>query len=168
MAKKPKKKPIVVKEKSLEQKEKALRKEMLISAAIITVVLFYVLCSYACYASYHPRESLSEQMIGTMNEVSENPLYMFPINYSLAVPFGLIVCVYAFMIIDYINRKIRIQSNTNTIKGRTQWADVDDIVSRYATWGGRGRYSDYKNQFKTYRYPKTPICHWIHTCISIT
>ncbi len=148
MSKKPKKKSIVTKELSIEQKEKNLKQEIIIELIAATLFLFYTLGSYACYSAYHPRLSFAERLSGTIAEVMANPLYMFPINYSMGLTAGVILIADVFIFLDYTYRRMRIHNNTNTLHGRTQWADVADIVARYAVWGGQGRYRDYKNQFK--------------------
>ena len=143
MSKKPRKKTIVKKELSLEQKEKNLVRETVIEIVIAAVLLFYVLNSYACYATYHPRQSFGEKVAGALAEVAENPLYMFPIDYPVGLSTGVILIAVAFIFLDYTQRRMRIHGDINTLKGRTEWADTQDIVSRYAL----GDLKTYKKEF---------------------
>lgn len=144
MSKKPKKKSIVAKELSIEQKEKNLRQETMIEIVVASLLLFYVLNSYTCYSTYHPREAFGAKIMGTLAEIAANPLYLFPIDYSIGLSLGITFIAVMFIFLDYTQRKMRIHNNVNTIKGRTEWADVDDIVARYAEWNN----NDYKHHFK--------------------
>lgn len=144
MSKKPKKKTIVKKELSIAQKEANLVRETIAMIIIASLVLFYALNSYACYDMHHPHASFTEKITGTIGEVMANPLYMFPITYPVGMSLGLVFIAVMFIFLDYTQRRIRVRDDVKTAKGRTEWADVNDIVSRYAQWHG----NDYRNQYK--------------------
>ena len=152
MSKKVKKKVIVKKELSIEQKEKNLLQELVIGSIIFSVLIFYVMGSYICYSTYHPREEFGEKITGTISAVTSNPLYMFPVDYPIGAVLGMIVVALAFLFLDYAQRRTRIHSDVNTLKGRTEWADVADISSRYATWNEKQ--TNYKSQFQNFPLSK--------------
>ena len=67
----------------------------------------------------------------------KNPFYFLPINYSVNSALGIIILIDLFIFLYYTYAKI------NTLKGRTEWADNQEITKKYAEFDGK----DFKNAY---------------------
>ena len=120
------------KELTLEQKEKLLFQNTMIEAIVLMLGTFYICASYSCYSMLHPRADFNECISGTVSEILKNPLYFLPINYSLSNTFLICFLLFMFIFLQYTVNKVRVHQNANTLKGKTHWADTNDILERYA------------------------------------
>lgn len=130
--------PMRNKEATIEQKEKAYTRQCIYSDIFLTVVCLYYTFSVCAYMSENPKAGFAESMASVWNEIMKNPLYLFPINYDVILALGTTVVVVLLVFVVQTYQFMRLHHNVNTLKGKTHWAEFDDILERY------GDYTDTK------------------------
>ena len=117
--------------KSLEEK-RAINKQTYILEAIVLGlgVLYFTMCE-AAYESVHPRADFSEALTGVMGEIPKNPLYFWPVDYSIANPLGITSLVLLFVFLQYNYTKFRVRGEEDA-GGKTLWGSAKEISHRYA------------------------------------
>ncbi len=142
----------IKREKTIDEKQKDLRVTSLVGGIFAVIVVFYVLMMVEAYASMHPRENLLGNLQGGAMTIFKNPLYFWPIDYSLALPFGIATIVAAFEFLAYVINKLRIHHDINTLKGSATWQDPKEASERFADVDEAGKKQKkgavpYKNAF---------------------
>ena len=116
---------------SVKDKEKNLLHQSLLTGAVIMILAIVISFGIGAYSRDYPRASMGEKISGGMSYLS-NPQHLFPLTVDVSMLlFGLII-IGLFLMVQYFNDKMRLHNNLYTIKGSTQWANISDIVSRYA------------------------------------
>lgn len=133
------------KELSIKQKEKNLFNTMIIELIGVSIIVFYVFCSYSAYQALHPRLDMEECFSALPTALSANPFLMFSTKYSPGLAFSVALITDMFIFIAYTYNKMRIHNDINTLKGRTQWADPQEITNKYAEFDGNNYRNAYYN-----------------------
>lgn len=133
----------IEKEKTIAQKQQYLLKTVLLEVAVVDIVGLYFLLNYCAYSAAHPRYAFNDTLNGTLLVMLKNPFYFLPINYSVNSALGIIILIDLFIFLYYTYAKIRVHNNINTLKGRTEWADNQEITKKYAEFDGK----DFKNAY---------------------
>ena len=133
----------IEKEKTIAQKQQYLLKTVLLEVAVVDIVGLYFLLNYCAYSAAHPRYAFNDTLNGTLSVMLKNPFYFLPINYSVNSALGIIILIDLFIFFYYTYAKIRVHNNINTLKGRTEWADNQEITKKYAEFDGK----DFKNAY---------------------
>lgn len=133
----------IEKEKTIAQKQQYLLKTVLLEVAVVDIVGLYFLLNYCAYSAAHPRYAFNDTLNGTLLVMLKNPFYFLPINYSVNSALGIIILIDLFIFLYYTYAKIRVHNNVNTLKGRTEWADNQEITKKYAEFDGK----DFKNAY---------------------
>lgn len=133
----------IEKEKTIAQKQQYLLKTVLLEVAVVDIVGLYFLLNYCAYSAAHPRYAFNDTLNGTLSVMLKNPFYFLPINYSVNSALGIIILIDLFIFLYYTYAKIRVHNNINTLKGRTEWADNQEITKKYAEFDGK----DFKNAY---------------------
>lgn len=133
----------IEKEKTIAQKQQYLLKTVLLEVAVVDIVGLYFLLNYCAYSAAHPRYAFNDTLNGTLSVMLKNPFYFLPINYSVNSALGIIILIDLFIFLYYTYAKIRVHNNINTLKGRTEWADNQQITKKYAEFDGK----DFKNAY---------------------
>ncbi len=133
----------IMKEMSINQREKYTLKSTLIELAVMDIICLYFFLMYCAYQAKHPRLDFTEVLNGTLAMIPKNPFYFLPINYNVALAFGVVILIDLFIYLQYTYAKLKIHNDTNTMKGRTQWAENENINNKYAEFDGK----DYRNAF---------------------
>ena len=133
----------IEKEKTIAQKQQYLLKTVLLEVAVVDIVGLYFLLNYCAYSAAHPRYAFNDILNGTLSVMLKNPFYFLPINYSVNSALGIIILIDLFIFLYYTYAKIRVHNNINTLKGRTEWADNQEITKKYAEFDGK----DFKNAY---------------------
>jgi predicted permease len=122
------------KEATIEQKEKAFTKEAVILDCVVFVVLMYFNLTVSAYLSEHPKENIADALSAAFPTILSSPLYFIPINYDALTPFCVAVVFVLFLFVMQTMNYMRLHHNVNTLKGRTHWADFNDILEKYADY----------------------------------
>ena len=131
------------KEATIKQKEQNVKISAIGEAVIVTIIGLYFMLSYCAYSSVHPRLNITENISGMISAISKNPFYFFPVNYNIGAAIGVVLLIDLFIFLQYTYSVMRVHQDINTLKGRTEWADTNDITSRYAEYDGK----DYRHAF---------------------
>lgn len=133
------------KEKTIKQKEKELLRSSLIGGIFLVIVIVYFGLMLQAYMYDNPTAGLSEAMSGAMTEMARNPFYFWPITYEYGLVISL-ACLAALLCwVSYEYNKFRIHHDTNTLKGSTKWAELKEMVKKYADFDGKGYKTAYNN-----------------------
>lgn len=129
-----KRKPLGHKEKELtiRQKEKNLRNMTIMEAIGGGLITFFICAAGTAYKSVHPRAGLKDSLIGGLSETLSNPLFLFQHSIDWGITISAVSLVLLFIFMGYTYNKLRVHNDETTIAGKTQFADINDIVSRYA------------------------------------
>jgi hypothetical protein len=119
------------KEATMEQKERAFTREAVILDTIVFILLLYYTLTVSAYMSVHPRAGYAESIAAAFSVIMETPLYFIPVNYDVIVPLGTTVVFVLFLFVMQTMNFMRLHHNVNTLKGRTHWAEFDDILEKY-------------------------------------
>lgn len=133
------------KEQTIKQKEKNLFNSMIIELIGVSVIAFYILCSYSAYQALNPRMDMAQCFSGLPTALASNPFLMFSTKYSPGLAFGITLIIDMFIFMTYSYNKLRVHQDINTIKGRTQWADPQEITNKYAEFDGNDFRKSYYN-----------------------
>lgn len=133
----------IKKEISIAQKEKNLLNSTLIELAAVTIIGFYIGLNYCAYAAMNPRLGMGEVFSGMFSAMSKNPFYFIPINYSIGGVIAFVSLIDLFIFMQYTYNKMRVHNDVHTLKGRTEWANVEEITNKYAEFDG----NDYRHSF---------------------
>lgn len=122
------------KEKTIKEKEKDLFRSTISSGIFVSLFLTYVLLTYEKYSQSKMavHKDMSEVISGAMSMVTKNPLYCFPVNYSVNLTFTVVLLVDLFMFVGYMYNKNRVHHDINTLKGSSTWANIEEITRKYA------------------------------------
>ena len=127
MAKKKRK----TKEMTIEQKEVILRQNYLIQGIITCLILFILGLYVDCSLAQNARIGYLDAITKALSYITQDPTYIFPINYSLNNAFFYSITAATLTFVGYTYQKMRVHHDVNTLKGRTHWANFDDILERY-------------------------------------
>lgn len=133
----------ITKEMSIEQREKHTLKSTLVELVGVDIVTLYFFLMYCAYQAKNPRLDFTEVLNGTLSTMVKNPFYFLPIKYNVGLAFSAVILIDLFIYLHYTYAKLKIHNDTNTMKGRTQWAENEDITNKYAEFDGK----DYRNAF---------------------
>ena len=132
-------------EKTIAEKQKLLRSDTIVMALVITLLLTYFILNVCVYQVDYPRAGLGDAVSGALGEIAKNPLYFWPIppgvNWGLVFSADIMMGLFLFM--GYTYDKLRVHHDINTLKGSSKWADIHELVSRFADFEGK----DYKKAY---------------------
>lgn len=141
MAKKSNVSSPVSKQGTINEKRRVNRQTFTVEAVVLGVAVFLAFAVASAYCADHPRASLFEGLAAGMQEFLKNPAFLFPLRGSnLGAAFGFTALVELFVFLGYQRSASSLHHDINTIKGSTTWADLGDLVSRYADVVGKGDY----------------------------
>lgn len=161
MAKKNKNKA-PVKELTIKQKQHNLLVNTVIECIFMSILSFYITINYCAYKSEHIRDEFGDLIAGTLSEIAKNPLYFIPINYDIGLAIAIPTLIVLFMFVSYTYNRLRVHQNTETLKGRTEWIDSNEIIDKYAETDNKGNFKEkdinylYGNDVGASLYGKKP------------
>ena len=135
----------MAKEQTIKQKETAMRQTSLLGGILLSIALGYYALMVCAYQYDYPRVDLFEAMSGALTKITEDPLYFWPITYDLGIFISVIILCPACSYMVYTINRLRIHHDLNTIKGKTKWADLSELVKRYADFEGKQYKKAYNN-----------------------
>lgn len=118
---------------SIEEKKKINKQTYILEAVILGIVVFYVFLSEEAYMSVHPMATFSEALGALPAVIAENPLFFWPITYSIASATGVTSLVLLFVLLQYETTKFRIRGDFNA-GGRTEWGKVKEISEHFGEY----------------------------------
>lgn len=120
-------------EENVEVKRQRLKETYIMEGIVITLLILYLMFTYEAYMSVHPRADFSEVMEALPSILGSNPLYFWPISgYSVLPGIGLALLVDMFILLGYTYGKLRVHSNSDTLKGRSYWESAKKLADKYA------------------------------------
>jgi type IV secretory pathway TraG/TraD family ATPase VirD4 len=132
-------------EKTIEEKQRLLRKDALLGGILLTIVLTYLSLSIQAYMADHPRADLAEALQGISSVLAKNPFYFFPITYNIGVTLALDMLAILFLFVGYSYNKLRVHHDINTLKGSSKWADLNELIKKFADFEGKNYKTAYNN-----------------------
>lgn len=133
------------KEQTIEQKQKYLRKNMLISFLITAIVSIYLSLMITAYMYDNPHLSLAEALPKGLMNIAKSPLYLFPITYDITTTIAIVFFEGLFTLFSYTIRRMRVHHDINTLKGSAKWANIGELVRKYADFEGEHYKHSYYN-----------------------
>ena len=119
-------------EKSMKDKRKIFKQTYIMEAIGLGVISLYLFSMIQAYMYMNPREEWSGALQALPSLIGENPIYFWPITYSMAMPFGFTCLIELFILLGYTIGILKVHANPDTLKGRTSWADVKALTLKYA------------------------------------
>lgn len=116
---------------SLEEREQNLLQSTLFMAIVIGIVIFYYGLCYSAYSADHPRIPGLECFAGATSYLS-NFSRILQFDYSLGMSFTFVLIVELCIMAFYFTDKVKLHNNLHIIKGSSKWANVREIVKKYA------------------------------------
>jgi len=128
---------------TISTKEKQVKKTMIVIGAVLSVICAYVTLTINAYIAEHPSADIFKAFKRLFSCIQKDPLYFVGgLNADGLTACGVVIfLVVAFVFIYYTIERLRVHHDTDTLKGSAQWADIDEMVSRYAEFEG----DDYKS-----------------------
>lgn len=128
---------------TISTKEKQVKKTMLTIGIVASLVGVYVTLTVNAYMVAHPRVTVFRALSRLWPSIKQDPFYFIDgINgKGLTSCLVTVFLISAFTFIFYTTERLRVHHDTNTLKGSAHWADLDEIVSRFADFEG----DDYRN-----------------------
>jgi len=136
------------KEQTIKQKQKNMMQTYLVEAIGITVIGIYMILHYSAYTYDHPRVAFSDALTGALSQAVSDPLYCFPIGdfgAFLSNVMAIIPILLLFIFMQYTFDKLRVHHDVNTLKGSAKWADIHELVQKYADFDGKSYRTAYNN-----------------------
>lgn len=130
-------------EKTIEEKQKLLRSDTIVMAVIMAIIITYFTLNICAYQSDYPRAGIGEAVSGVFAEITKNPMYFFPITYNINLVIAADALILLYLFMSYTYNKLRVHHDVNTLKGSSKWADLHELVSRFADFEGK----DYKKAY---------------------
>ena len=121
---------VPARELSIVEKKKRLNKETLITGIVVSLIVFYFGMAFEKVDTI-TRGTFTEKIDEMISQMSTNPLFVFPINYSTGIAWMLTIIVAVIITIHYSYSYVRINSGDEA-KGKTFWADPFAITKKYA------------------------------------
>lgn len=119
-------------EENITVKRQRLKETYIMEGVVVTIALLYFIMTYSAYCAVHPRATATE-VFGALPEIlSTNPLYFWPITYSIWPAIGLTALVDLFIFLGYTYGKLRVHNNVDTLKGRSYWESAKKLCEKYA------------------------------------
>ena len=116
---------------SLESVEKTHKDGYIFAGVVSFILIFFVMMVTSKYMSVHPRATLFESISPGLKEFSENPLYLFPLDYDFGIAFGLGILGPVIVLLDYFTTKFKLRTNRD--QGHSaKWSDIANLRERYA------------------------------------
>ena len=119
------------KQLSLEEKEKNLLQSDLMIGTVMGIVIFIFSLGYGNYTYDHPRAGLGEAFSGAIANISSFSNLSFT-KFDFGFFMSIFLIAELILMASYFVDKTKLHHDVHTIKGSTKWADIRDIVSRYA------------------------------------
>lgn len=135
----------MAKEKTIKEKQKDLAKSTLITGIFTTILLLYAALMISAYMYDNPRTDIGEALANLFPLIIENPLYFFPISYDISAAICLPIMSALFTFMGYTINKLRVHHDINTLKGSAKWADIKEMVHKYADFEGNNYKTAYNN-----------------------
>lgn len=93
---------------------------------------------------------IGEIISGSLSSLVKNPFFIFPISGSVYVKnivyvLSIWALIELMIFVYYQYSKIRIHHNINTIKGSAHWADIKELVEKFADFDGKKYKECYSN-----------------------
>lgn len=134
---------MAAREQTIKEKQKNVAQSALIGGVLLSIALAYVMLMLQAYMYDNPRVAWTEAISQALALMTRDPLYFWPITYNVsgtiaAVTFALLV---TFM--GYTYDKLRVHHDVNTLKGSAKWAEMRELVEKYADFEG----NDYKEAY---------------------
>ena len=119
-------------EQSIDKKSKELRRSSLILAIVLLIIGTYFGLTAGAYAYDYDKPFLTS-FGGAALKIAENPLYCFPIAEG-AVRDALLIDMLIGLVIlyNYSINLIKVHHNVNTLKGSSEWSDLNYLNRKYA------------------------------------
>lgn len=117
-------------ELSIDEKKKRLTSEGLAIGLFMGVLALYIGMAFEKVRS-SMRGNFSEITTEMKTRISEDPFFVFPIDYNIGLGLTLFMLAILFVTVEYTYLMLKVNSGNKT-KGKTFWADPFEITSRYA------------------------------------
>ncbi|WP_405373274.1 hypothetical protein, partial [Pseudobutyrivibrio sp.] len=108
---------VPARELSIVEKKKRLNKETLITGIVVSLIVFYFGMAFEKVDTI-TRGTFTEKIDEMISQMSTNPLFVFPINYSTGIAWMLTIIVAVIITIHYSYSYVRINSGDEA-KGKT-------------------------------------------------
>lgn len=133
------------KEQTIKQKEKNLSQSTLLGGILLSIFLAYAMLMVQAYMYDNPRAGWGEAISGAMGKLASDPLYFWPITYDISATLGAVTIALLFTFLGYTYNKLRIHHDVNTLKGSAKWAELNELVEKYADFDGKHYKIAYNN-----------------------
>lgn len=133
----------MAKEQTIKQKQKYLAQSTLFSGIFLSIVLTYLMLMLQAYMYDNPRAGYSDAVTETLKLITKDPLYFWPITYNIGLTLCVVILVVLFTFVGYTYNKMRVHHDINTMKGSAKWAEMKEMVEKYADFDGK----DYKKAY---------------------
>ena len=121
---------VPTRELSIFEKKRRLNKETLITGIVVSLIVFYLGMAFE-KTDTMVRGTFLEKISEMTTQMSANPFFIFPIDYSTGLSWMLVIIVVMAITIHYSYAYVRINSGDES-KGKTFWADPIAITRKYA------------------------------------
>lgn len=118
--------------KNMQELKENYKQTYIIEAIVLGIGCFYIFMCVCAYQQMHPRDSVFDALYKMWGDIAENPLYFWPINYSITTPLCVTFLVEMFVILQYTYGKLRLHADPLKTKGRTIWGNAKELSKRYA------------------------------------
>lgn len=118
-------------EKSLEELRRINKQGYVMEAIIVGTLSMYLFMTASAYQSDHPRLEYFDCLGKSFSVILDNPLYLWPINYSMGSAIGFTSLILLFVFLQYNYMKLRVRGSED-VGGKTVWGSAKEISHRYA------------------------------------
>lgn len=128
---------------TISVKEKKVKQSMIAIGFFASLVGIYVTLTINAFMTEHPSADIFKAFSRLGNCIKKDIFYFTGGLNGDGILAAAIVTFFigAFTFIFYTVERLRVHHDTNTLKGSAEWADINEIVSRFAEFEG----GDYKN-----------------------
>ena len=138
----------MAKEKTIKQKEKDLQSTYVLGGVLLTIFCgYFALMTTACQYDY-PTLTIFEAMAKALELIGTSPAYFYPFpenGYNMGLFAAVVTLCPAICFVSYTFAKLRVHHDINTLKGSSKWANLQEMVRKYADF-------DSKKSYKTAYY----------------
>ena len=135
----------MAKEQTIEQKQKKVLETSSIGGVGMSILVAYIMLTIQAYLADNVTADFGDAFSALPKILSSDPFYFWPITYDVGIVIGAIVLVILFSFIGYTYNKLRVHHDLNTLKGSAKWADIKQLVKKYADFSGKHYKYTYSN-----------------------
>lgn len=130
-------------EKTIREKEADFRWQSIFGGVTATLFVGYFAASVQQYSFDNKKADMNECISGALRELAHNPLYFLKGGYDASLSISIVIIMGLLLFVAYTYNRLRLHHDTNTIKGSAKWANLKEMVKKYADFEGK----DYRNAY---------------------